>query len=169
LVGGASVDPYCSDCNTSTGGPGDDYLDAYGRKYDAVSYEDRVDRVVVSLREGEGGDPAIGEHDSILGARGVMGGAGNDAITGDGQANELYGLGGQDLIRGLGSRSSSTAATATTSSGGGPGRDYIRGHGGNDELWSFDGVRDRVFGDSGTDRAHRDYGLDVVSSVERFF
>ena len=171
LVGGSSVDPYCRDCNTSRleGGPGDDYLDAYGRRYDVVSYEDRVDRVVVSLRSGKGGDPVTGEHDMILGVRGVIGGAGNDSITGDGHANKLYGRWGKDLIRGWGGADYISGDDGSDVVGGGSGRDYIRGGGGNDELWSLDGLKDRVIGDSGTDRAHRDYGLDVVSSVESFF
>jgi len=45
----------------------------------------------------------------------------------------------------------------------------MRGGSGNDLFRAKDGFRDDIRGDSGTDRAHIDQGLDVLHDIERLF
>ena len=168
LVAGDIVN-YDTNKSSLEGGLGNDLLTGFKRPFDVASYADRTARIVVSLKDGEGGDPMIGERDRIVGVLGATGGDGNDALTGNRRANWLYGGDGGDLIRGRGGADYVSGGLGNDVLGGGPGKDYITGYRGNDELWSLDGTKDRVIGGRGTDRARRDYHLDVLSSVERFF
>jgi Ca2+-binding RTX toxin-like protein len=68
--------------------------------------------------------------DTYVGIEGVVGGAGNDTITGDGNANVLVGLGGKDFIYG------------------GGGNDKLKGKAGADNLYGGAGA-DKHEGDSG--------------------
>ena len=52
---------------------------------------------------------------------------------------------------------------------GGQAKDTMIGGGGNDTFRAKDGFRDVLRGNSGTDRAHIDQGLDELNSIERLF
>jgi hypothetical protein len=170
LEGGELRQAGCSNCNSSelVGGLGDDRMIGANRPYDVVSYRDRVSRVVVSLRDGTGGDPALGEHDVFSAVRGALGGAGNDRIIGDRYANQLSGRQGNDVMRGNRGADSVAGGGGDDVIDGGRGRDSFFGDRGDDTLLSRDGFRDSLFGGFGKDRAHRD-GLDPAHSVESFF
>jgi hypothetical protein len=170
LEGGELFDDACWDCNRSelVGGLGDDTMIGANRVYDAVSYRDRVSRVVVSLRDGTGGDPVLGEHDVFSAVRGAFGGVGNDRIIGDRYANELVGRQGNDLLRGNRGADFVFAGGGDDGIDGGRGRDSLYGDRGDDTFWSRDGFRDSLYGGFGKDRAHRD-GFDPAHSVESFF
>lgn len=46
------------------------------------------------------------------------------------------------------------------------GIDVLIGKKGDDRLWAADGVKDRLYGGNGTDRAIVDKGIDRVRGVE---
>jgi Ca2+-binding RTX toxin-like protein len=89
----------------------------------------------------------------------VLGGKGNDTITGTANADKLSGDDGNDIIHGGDGKDVIT---------GGVGNDQLFGDGGNDTIFANDGLKDSISGGLGVDKAKRDAGLDVVSSVEVF-
>ena len=119
------------------GGPGADFLSG-GLGMDTVSYAGSVAGVVVNLETGLGtaGDAA---GDTLAGFQTVVGGNGNDTLTGNVGANTLIGGSGNDTMAG------------------GGGHDTLQGGIGNDVLAGGTGL-DRFVVDSGTDRV-TDLGL----------
>ncbi|MCA3015308.1 MAG: hypothetical protein INH41_23215 [Myxococcaceae bacterium] len=125
LTGGGGND-------TVTGGAGDDVFDegaaanggdtlAGGDGFDRVDYSARSAALTVTL-DGMANDGAAGEADDVeADVERVDGGSGNDALTGNGSANELNGNGGNDTLTGL------------------DGRDVLSGGAGNDTLLGGDG------------------------------
>ena len=108
------------------------------------------------------GPPPLGSPCTMRGSAGpdvISGTAGRDVICGRGGNDVINGRGGHDLILG------GTGADRVT---GGSGRDHLRGDRGNDTFLARDGVRDRLYGGTGVDRARRD-AIDLRSSVERRF
>ncbi|HEX8105486.1 MAG TPA: hypothetical protein VF533_22920 [Solirubrobacteraceae bacterium] len=96
--------------DTLNGGPGNDTLmggfgaDVHsgGDGIDVAVYVDRSARVVVTIN-GIAQDGETGEGDNVkLDVEGVVGGAGNDALTGSGDDETLIGGGGDDVLSGLG-------------------------------------------------------------------
>ncbi|MDX8482956.1 cadherin-like domain-containing protein [Mesorhizobium sp. VK24D] len=91
------------------GGLGNDVLDGGSRtdpgpEKDIVSYSDRADAIVVTLNGSADTEVTVGgiAEDTIRNFEGVIGGSGNDSLTGDGLANVLSGSGGNDTIDGSG-------------------------------------------------------------------
>src|SRR6266545_507828 len=95
-----------------------------------------------------------GGNDTFIstGARGVfgVGGSGDDVLIGGARADSCFGGPGEDDLNG------------------GGGSDDLEGAGGADTLRARDGLRERVRGGRGSDRARVD-SIDVVSSIETFF
>jgi len=124
LEGGTSGD-------TLDGGAGDDWLiggtgaDVLigGAGFDLVAYWNATSGVVVNLALiGLGGEAA---GDTYSGIERIFGSAFNDALTGDGQANQLDGWGGNDTL---------TGAAASDTLDGGMGNDLLIGGLGADVL-----------------------------------
>jgi Ca2+-binding RTX toxin-like protein len=123
---------------------GDDRL--VGDPWDRLSGGGGRDRLV-------GANPFFGDNDPIF----ARGGPGADVIYGSHGDDVLSGGRGRDLLRG---------GRGKDVLDGGRGRDLIRGSRGNDRMCALDGVRDRVRGGLGYDRARVDR-RDVVAGVER--
>jgi Ca2+-binding RTX toxin-like protein len=148
-------------------------------------YGARRGPVFVSLN-GVRDDGAAGENDFVA-TESVEGGAGDDILSGNSQANFLIARAGSDVVRGgLGTDfleggagadrliGGAGADTVFGQSGrdritGSAGRDQLLGGLGNDVFFARDGFRDQVAGQTGTDRARIDRGLDRRSSIERLF
>jgi Ca2+-binding RTX toxin-like protein len=80
------------------GGEGDDQYDG-GDGSDTITFTSTTLGVTVNLAAGVADGPEIG-HDTIAGVENVVGGAGDDHITVDAQANELTGGAGSDTFAG---------------------------------------------------------------------
>ncbi len=94
---------------------------------------------------GERNDGEAGQ-DLLLGVENVLGGSGDDTLTGDGAANVLGGAAGADLITG------------------GRGRDLLRGDAGGDLLRARDGERDTADCGAARDLVFVDEEDEVVRS-----
>ena len=92
LVGGAGNDVLA-------GGAGNDALSC-GDGTDSASFASSTDNLTIDLAAGTSVGSASG-HDSLSACENVIGGAGNDAISGDAGANQLIGGAGNDAIRGM--------------------------------------------------------------------
>jgi Ca2+-binding RTX toxin-like protein len=88
---------------------------------DTVSYDERSAPVNVSL-DGVANDGAPGELDNVINTENIIGGGGNDTLTGNAADNIIHGLGGEDTIAG------------------GTGRDVIDGGAGTDTASYADHV-----------------------------
>jgi Ca2+-binding RTX toxin-like protein len=82
------------------GGAGDDSLDG-GAGIDIADYSDDTAGIVVDLAVGTADGDAVGS-DELVGIEHVIGGAGNDVITGNGAADLLDGGAGSDHLDGAG-------------------------------------------------------------------
>lgn len=130
-----------------TGGPSDDLLDGAdgadvlrgGPGFDAVDYSTRAAAVSVDLDGQPGDDGAVQEGDSVQDdVEAIIGGAGNDVLTGNALENAILGALGEDTIDGL------------------AGEDYLAGDEGDDAITSRDGEFDLVDCGAGSDFARID-------------
>ncbi|MDX6470557.1 MAG: hypothetical protein QOF75_2360, partial [Gaiellaceae bacterium] len=134
IYGGSAADVL-------TGGPGDDLLDggpgadqlAGGGGEDVVDYSARTAAVSADADGAVSDDGESGEGDSIAAdVEDLIGGAGNDTLTGNSAANYIRGGSGNDLIAG------------------GDGDDVLVGEDGDDSLDGGTGL-DQFFADAGDD------------------
>ncbi len=116
LWGGAGADAH-----NGGSGAGVDYA-----RYDEANHGNLV---ISLLTPATNTGAAAG--DTYSGIEGLVGGAGNDTVTGDGLANFLFGSAGADQVSG------------------GAGNDYLDGGNGADNLWGGAGA-DQHIGGSGT-------------------
>jgi Ca2+-binding RTX toxin-like protein len=147
-----------------TGDAGPNRLDG-GGGFDTVSYATRTSGVTVTL-DGRANDGALSEGDNVTpSVEGVMGGSGNDRLTGNSRANTLRGGGGNDVLMGGrasdvldGGRGSDTivGGPGADQITGGPGRDRISAGTGSDLVFTRDRSADIVDCGSGTDTAVAD-------------
>jgi Ca2+-binding RTX toxin-like protein len=127
--------------NVITGGAGEDLLQGGGGAdtlnggggYDVADYSDHTGPVTLTL-DGAADDGSPGEGDRIASdVEDLRGGAGNDALTGDGQDNVLDGGLGADVMLGGGGTDavdySSRDAAVRVDLGGSPGDDGQAGEG----------------------------------------
>jgi Ca2+-binding RTX toxin-like protein len=143
------------------GGVGTDYLSGGNGTGDGVSYAVRTASVFVSL-DGVANDGVAGEKDFVnADVEGIIGGLGNDTLTGNAGDNLIQGGRGNDLIN---------AGGGNDTVYGNAGQDRLYGQGGNDVLYAADGDNepDYVDGGLGSDTAAVDDG-DATFSVEAFF
>ena len=108
VLGGAGDDTLIA----GSGG-GNDYYDG-GADEDTITFTSTSLGVDVDLAVGAASGAEIGS-DTIVGVENVVGGSGNDALTGDGGANILDGGAGDDVLTGDGvsvGGSNETIATA---------------------------------------------------------
>ena len=81
------------------GGAGADVLDG-GAGVDWASYGLAVEDVTVSLETGTTGTGGQAEGDRLIDIENLLGGEGDDRLSGDARANRLRGLGGNDTLTG---------------------------------------------------------------------
>ncbi|MGE6955110.1 hypothetical protein ACQKF3_12775, partial [Staphylococcus capitis] len=97
---------------------------------DRVDYMNYTTAVMVDLDGARGDDGQAGEHDTVgADVEDIIGGSGNDRLTGNAATNDIWGWAGNDVIRG-------GAGNDTLS--GGDGRDSIYGEDGDDDLSGAD-------------------------------
>lgn len=138
-----------SDNDTLKGGDGDDTLQGRGGSdtldgnlgNDRVTYADSPAAVDVAISgfSNTGGDAA---GDKLKNFSELYGSAFDDRLTGDANANTIFGLDGADLISG---------AEGADILDGGAGNDTLNGREGNDTITGGTGV-DRLNGNDGDDR-----------------
>lgn len=100
LIGGAGRDTISggADNDTLVGGADDDYL--YGDDgVDFVSFESTSTGVDANLTSKLARSAQQGT-DRLYSIENLMGGSGNDTLTGDDAVNQLFGLGGNDILDG---------------------------------------------------------------------
>ena len=129
LLGGDGVDHM-------SGGAGADIHDG-GAGYDYVRYDTASSGVTASLGN-PGANTGDAAGDSYIAIEGMIGSNFNDALTGDGAANDLWGLDGNDTLNGgAGFDALSGGAgddTFVYSTGADAIRDFTAGAGGVDEI-----------------------------------
>ena len=172
LRGGNHSDRLVGDLGTDTlvGGAGRDVLNGDGggaaailglphANDDEASYADSLDSngdgmgVTVSLTTGTGmGDDAQGDVLYLGTIENLRGSMLDDMLTGDGQANHIWGLAGDDMIDGL-------AGDDTLD--GGDGEDDIDGGTGNDMIMGGADA-DEIDGEAGDDTIHGNDGNDMI-------
>jgi len=151
ITSGAGPDQiYGGNGNDSIdGGLGADSISG-GANNDTVSYATRATAVNVTLN-GLADDGAAGEHDNVgfgtTDVESIMGGSGNDTLTGDADGNYISGGAGKDLIHGM-------AGSDTIV--GGAGGDSLYGDDDNDYIFAKDGEFDLIDGGLGVDSASVD-------------
>jgi hypothetical protein len=147
------------------GGLGDDAIDGsdgadvmsggYGR--DTVTYANRAAGVSVTI-DGVADDGQAGEADNVtVGVNDVVGGAGNDSLSGDGNGNLLVGGAGDDVLNGLGGDDELQ---------GGSGADSFDGGAGVDTLKARDGVAEPLVCGTEADSAEADYDDNANADCE---
>lgn len=131
-----------NDDDVLVGGAGADKLQGDNGR-DTADYAARTNPLTITL-DATPDDGELGEGDLVL-TEAVIGGAGNDRLTGGPAGEQLFGEGGNDTIRG------------------GDGNDTISGGEGKDRLWGNNGL-DSVDGGAGDDRLD---GRDALAEVLR--
>ena len=169
LLGGAGND-------TLNGGAGGDYVDGGigndtiigdadgardiiggGAGIDTLDYSGVTAAITVDLAAGLATGSAIGT-DRLFGIERVLGGSGDDVMTGNAFTTLLGGGGGNDTLRG---------GTGNNSLWGGTGNDNIRGFAGFDVLNGGAG-NDRLQGDANADTFvfGNGFGRDIIADFE---
>ena len=105
-----------------------------GTGLDTVSYFDRTETVNVTL-DGVANDGAPGENDKIIGVSGIIGGRGDDVLTGDAGPNGLFGGPGNDTVSGL---------DGTDQLEGGHGHDTVVGGPGGHDVATYEDANTHV-------------------------
>lgn len=154
LVGGTKHDTLAGEDGNDylLGGDGADSLSG-GAGSDMASYEDHVDAVIADVgggtNDGSAEDGPEGARDNVQAdVEGLIGGDGDDVLTGDGGANVLDGgFGGANTLNGLGGNDELF---------GGDGNDALNGGDGADLLEGLQGA-DSFSGGSGFDTASYEY------------
>ncbi len=134
--------------DTLVGGAGTDSLNG-GNGIDTVDYSAESAAVTASLATQNATGTSIG-NDTFSGIENLTGGAGNDTLTGDGNANVLLGNAGQDTLIAGGGDDTVDGGAAIDSIQGQEGNDVLHGGTENDTIDGGNGA-DQLFGDDGND------------------
>jgi hypothetical protein len=136
LLGGAGDDLL-------SGGPGADTLDG-GTGTDTVTYAGNPLPVRVTF-DGQANDGERGEHDNVTATvETVVGGRGNDTLTGDADPHTLIGGPGDDTLTGGNSNDTLIGGAGNDTLAGGEGNDALTGGPGADVFSCGQGADDRV-------------------------
>ncbi|MFI0816169.1 calcium-binding protein [Streptomyces sp. NPDC021098] len=137
----ASVDGGAGTIAAIRGGAGDDVLKGTGQnEFLGEDGDDRIDGGDgMGVRGGAGDDTIVGACSYEC-----RGDTGDDTLTGTGEADNLYGDDGNDILRA------------------GADNDYVYGGKGNDTLYGEDG-NDTMYGNSGNDTLYGGKGADTLS------
>lgn len=125
--GGAGNDTVMASMNDDN----DDYYGDMG--FDTYDASQTSAALTINLQEGEAFSSQTGK-DDLRGFENVIGGSGNDRITGDNSGNFLHGGGGDDLISGMRSNDQIFGDAGNDSLSGGAGRDTFTGGDGADRF-----------------------------------
>jgi Ca2+-binding RTX toxin-like protein len=141
-----------------SGGTGHDVLEG-GPGSDTADYSEKLDSVVVTLANPVKSIVKVGgiEEDELFNVENVIGGSGNDAITGDGLVNMLVGNDGDDRLSG---------GDGNDRLQGGAGRDRIDGGKDNDEIDSGEG-KDALTGGKSSDSFAFSTTLDANGNLDK--
>jgi Ca2+-binding RTX toxin-like protein len=161
LVGGAGNDTLLGRGGPDylQGGTGTDFVHG-GTAEDVADYSDRTEPVSVDL-DGVADDGEPGEADDLRGIEDIQGGAGDDLLIGDANANWLWGLGGADVVRGLRGADAVIGGVGSDALYGDAGADHVRGLDANDRLLGGWGA-DQLAGGSGSDFLRGGKGRDEM-------
>ncbi len=164
LFGGADDDHLLGEAGDDTihGGGGVNEIDG-GAGTDIVWFADSVAPVRVNLNGSAESDVHIGIFDrgTLKNVENIVGGDGNDTITGDGFVNLLNGHNGNDTLNGGGNDDKLLGSSGNDDLNGGSGNDDLRGNSGADHLDGGVGA-DSMDGGSGNDTYVVDYVADAV-------
>lgn len=159
LIGGAGDDQL-------TGGQGADVLKG-GDGVDTARYDDSTSGVSIDLlTQLASGGSAAG--DQLISIENLTGSNFKDMLTGDGGANVLRGLGGADLLNGGAGDDFIYGGAAADELVGGSGADtfvFVRGEGGRDSIYDFDGAGGDMLLLSGYGTAEQGASLTQVDST----
>jgi Ca2+-binding RTX toxin-like protein len=102
VIGNAAGNIIGGDAGNDTldGGTGSDQIFGDAGS-DTLTYASRTSPVTVTLGDSTNNDGEAGENDALNTIENVIGGTGNDTLTGDGNANALTGGDGDDILDGL--------------------------------------------------------------------
>ena len=114
------------------GGAGADILDG-GDGTDSASYFNHPADIEINLETGtgKGGDA---EGDVLISIEGILGGTGDDRLTGNNADNVISGTGGNDILNGGAGNDSLNGNSDDDRLDGGSGNDRLNGGGGDDTL-----------------------------------
>lgn len=155
LYGEGGADTLVGDAGNDwlIGGAGGDMLDG-GAGTDTANYAEAGGAVTLSLLDGAGtGGDAAG--DSFVSVENVLGSVFADWIKGDGGANGLWGLAGNDRLYGAGGNDTLSGGDGDDAVYGEAGADVLNGGEGNDSLTGGAGA-DALSGGNGIDVAQYD-------------
>jgi Ca2+-binding RTX toxin-like protein len=154
LAGDDTLDPGTGSDDPITGGAGND----------TVTYAGRTDNLFLSIDTLSTNDGAAGEQDRIgTDVENIVGGDGNDVITGNGAANALTGGAGNDAVTGNGGADVIDLGAGANSAGGGAGNDTISG-GDDGNVVSGGADDDTITTGAGADTINGDGGIDTVTA-----
>jgi len=123
-----------------------------GAGTDTIDYSRYLTGIQASLFGQFATNVGAGALGALRGIENVVGGAGWDHIWGDDRDNFLYGNGGNDFLYGGAGNDWLYGGANDDQLFGEAGLDHLDGEGGNDYLdGGFDGVRDELRGNTGTD------------------
>ena len=184
LDGTAGDDVICGlgGSDTLNGKGGDDTLIG-GSGFDYAAYNHDPAGVTVDLAGGTGTD-GDGDTDSYIGIEGIVGSTEADTLTGDGRLNQVYPLGGDDVVAGGGGfdyvafaispgpivvdlrEGTASGEGADTLSGfeavvASPFDDRVTGDGRVNWFYGLDG-NDKLLGLGGADRFYGGVGRDLM-------
>ena len=127
------------------GGLGNDTLDG-GGGVNTASYASHSVGATVNLVDA-GTDGSPGETDTLVAIRHLIGGSGDDTLVADGEANDVHGGLGKDIVIG------------------GAGADHLFGDAGDDDMRAKDNETDNVDCGEGADKASLD-DVDLVTNCD---
>jgi Putative metal-binding motif/RTX calcium-binding nonapeptide repeat (4 copies) len=153
-------DNIAADVENITGGAGDDTLGGNaltnvlngGAGNDTATYAGRGENVTASLDE-LANDGAPAENDQLLGFESLIGGNGNDFLTGSPAGNRLDGGPGSDVLDGADGPDALSGGDGNDQLTGGSGLDAYAAGEGDDSVTSFDGLGEDVDCGGGNDGA----------------
>lgn len=148
LKGGAGADVLTGSRGDDllSGGAGADQLEG-GAGTDTVTYAGTSAAVTADF-DRAADDGAKNEKDRITSTENLVGGSGDDTLTGDGKANMLTGGPGADSLTGEGGTDTLIGTRGDDSLSGGPEADSLSGGAANDTLIGGTGT-DRIDGGTG--------------------
>ena len=164
VTGGAGNDQLIGDAlnNTLSGGAGNDTLTGGlgidvltgGAGTDTASYANEDTAMFVDLGTGTGRRGSVGAtiEDTLATIENILGGSGNDAITGNANANSLDGDLGDDALLGAGGADVLSGGDGDDTLTGGVGNDVMNGDLGDDTfVFNFGDGADNISGGADTD------------------
>ena len=163
LLGSAYDDSLTGDDNDNAleGGDGNDALDG-GSGRDTASYASASAGVTVTLQAlGAAQDTVGAGSDTLVAFENLEGSAHDDALTGSGLSNWLYGGDGADYLSGLYSADKLYGGSGDDTLVGGFGYDRLEGGEGMDDLTGNYG-NDTMLGEAGNDTINGNYGNDTI-------